>query len=97
MIVEFSNRAVADLRRASAYSRAQFGPRVAAELEQRIRDAVDHIARNPEGAPQVGARPGVRVLPLTRYPYRIFYRILQDRTLIVHIRHTSRQRWAESS
>jgi plasmid stabilization system protein ParE len=35
----------------------------------------------------------VRVVLLIRYPYKIFYRILQDRIRILHIRHTSRRPW----
>jgi plasmid stabilization system protein ParE len=93
MKIEYTNRAVADLRKASADSRRTFGDRVAAELEARIREVVAHVAENPEATPQILARPGVRMVPLVRYPYNIFYRILQDRVRILHIRHTSRRPW----
>jgi toxin ParE1/3/4 len=93
MKVEYTNRAVADLRKASADSRAAFGHMVAAALERRIREVVGHIAANPKSAPQVIERAGVRVFPLIRYPYKIFYRVLHDRVRIVHIRHTSRRPW----
>jgi hypothetical protein len=47
MKVEYTNRAVADLRKASADSRAAFGHMVAAALERRIREVVGHIAAIP--------------------------------------------------
>jgi plasmid stabilization system protein ParE len=36
----------------------------------------------------------VRVVPLLRYPYLIFYEITQSGTIrVLHIRHTSRRPW----
>ena len=93
MKVEYSNRALADLRKLSAGSQATFGHRVAAALETRIRAIVEQIRQAPESAPRVEQRPGVRVVPLIRYPYKIFYRILDDTVRILHIRHTSRRPW----
>jgi toxin ParE1/3/4 len=92
MKVEFSRRAVADLRKVSSDSLA-FGDAVAAAVETRIREIVIYVGKHPEGPPPVTDRPGVRVVPLIRYPYKIFYRILGDRVRILHIRHTSRQPW----
>jgi toxin ParE1/3/4 len=96
MKVEYTNRAIADLRKISADSRTVFGDAVALALESRIRDVVSHISEHPEGAPRVIERPGVRMFPLTQYPYKVFYRILDDRVRILHIRHTSRRPWIGS-
>ena len=93
MKVEYSNRALADLRKLSAGCQATFGERVTAALEARIRAIVEQIRQAPESAPRVEQRPGVRVVPLIRYPYKIFYRILDDTVRILHIRHTSRRPW----
>lgn len=93
MKVEYSNRALADLRKLSAGSQATFGHRVAAALEARIRAIVEQIRHAPESAPRVDQRPGVRVLPLIRYPYKVFYRNFDDTVRILHIRHTSRRPW----
>jgi|ERR1043166_8385920 plasmid stabilization system protein ParE len=93
MKVEYTDRAIADLRKISADSRAAFGDRVASSLEARIQAVVSHIAEHPEAAPRVVERPGMRMFPLIRYPYRIFYRVLDDRVRILHIRHTSRRPW----
>jgi plasmid stabilization system protein ParE len=96
MKVEFSNRATADLRKVSADS-LMFGDAVAAAVEARIRNIIAHIAERPDSAPRIAERPGVRVIPLVRYPYRIFYRVLEDRVRILHIRHTSRRPWTGRS
>ena len=66
---------------------------MARALEIRIREVVELIAKYPEAAPPVLDRPGMRVMPLIRYPYKIFYRILTDRVRILHIRHAVRRPW----
>ena len=93
MKVEYSRRAVADLRKISTDSRRAFGERVAEALEARIRAVVDRISRYPLSAPEVEQRPVRHVVPLARYPFKIFYRILDDRVRMLHIRHTARQPW----
>jgi plasmid stabilization system protein ParE len=45
MKVEFTNRAVSDLREISDYSRRHFGNRVTAALEARIRAAIANRTR----------------------------------------------------
>jgi hypothetical protein len=35
----------------------------------------------------------VRIVPLVRYPYVIFYQVKEDRIEILHVRHTSRAPW----
>jgi toxin ParE1/3/4 len=89
MRVEYAKRAVADLKTVSAESKA-FGDMVAAAVEVRIREVIARASEHPKGRPRVVERPGVHVAALVRYPYKIFYRILDDRIRILHIRHTSR-------
>jgi len=93
MKVEYSNRALADLRKISADSRRAFGDRVAEALETRIRALIERISKDPLSAPEIEQRPGVHVVPLIRYPFKIFYRVLEDRVRIQHIRHTARRPW----
>jgi plasmid stabilization system protein ParE len=69
MKVEYSARAVADLRKVSADSRT-FGDAVATAVEARLRQVIAHIAEHPEATQRVDERPGVHVIPLIRYPYR---------------------------
>jgi toxin ParE1/3/4 len=68
-------------------------PSVAPTVEQRIRQIVSIIERWPESAPRSGKRPGVRVAPVGKYPYRIFYRIASDEVEILHVHHSARQPW----
>jgi toxin ParE1/3/4 len=93
MKVAWSVRALADLGKVSADTRRTFGARVATSLLNRMEAAVAQIGEAPESGPRVEQRPGVPVLSLVRYPYRIFYRVADDRITILHIRHTSRQPW----
>jgi len=93
MKVEYSRRAVADLRKISADSRRTFGNRVVEALESRIRTVVERISREPLSAPKVEQLPGIHVVSLIRYPFKIFYRIIDDRIRILHIRHTARRPW----
>jgi plasmid stabilization system protein ParE len=92
MKVEYSNRATADLRNVSADSQA-YGAAVTAAVEARIRQVVAQIAEHPKAGTPVEERPGVHVIPLIRYPYKIFYRVLPNRVRVLHIRHTSRRPW----
>jgi toxin ParE1/3/4 len=89
--VEYTKRAVADLRKISADSYRAFGDQVAEALEARIRAVVDHISRESLSAPRVEQRPGLHVVPILRYPFKVFYRVLDDRVRIVHIRHNARR------
>ena len=92
MNVEYTNRATADLRKVSADSQL-YGDEVTAAVDARIRHVIAQIAEHPGSAPRVEERPGVHVIPLIRFPYKIFYRVLPDRVRILHIRHTSRRPW----
>ena len=89
MKVEYTKQALADLRKISADSR-EFGESVTVALESRIRTVVAHLAEHPKAAAPIAERPGMRVVPLIRYPYKIFYRAFEDRVRILHIRHTAR-------
>jgi toxin ParE1/3/4 len=93
MKFEYTNRAAADLRTISAQSRTIYGDRIAESLERRIRAVIHHIALNSLSAPTVQGRPGRHIAPLRRYPFVIFYRVLEDCVRILHIRHTSHRPW----
>lgn len=90
MKVVFTDGAVADLRSIAAYLAANY-PSAAVTVERRLRLVIARIARWPESARRVIERPDVRVVPLVRYPYRVFYRITEETVEILHIHHTSRQ------
>jgi len=41
-------------------------------------------------AEEVIQRPGVRVAPFIRYPYKIFYRVTSGAVEILHVHHAAR-------
>jgi plasmid stabilization system protein ParE len=88
----WTEAALADLDEALAYTRRHF-PQSVAPFERRVRATVERIERWPESARRVEERPSVRVVPLIRYPYRIFYRITADRIEILHVHHGARATW----
>ncbi|MFN3548993.1 MAG: type II toxin-antitoxin system RelE/ParE family toxin [Mesorhizobium sp.] len=92
-VLEAGASGLADDRRGSAV----FGRAARQGLELRLRQVLERIANQPNAAREVVQRPGVRVLPLVRYPYKVFYRVRSDSVLILHIRHAARQPWVERS
>lgn len=93
MKVLWTEAALADLDNILAYTGVHFPARADA-LERRIRSVIARVAARPESARAVRERPGVRVVPLLRYPFKIFYRIAGDHIEILHLHHTSRAPWA---
>ena len=89
MKVAFTSAALADLDDLLSYTSLNY-PDVLPALERRIRAVLERIEQWPESAREVSGRAGVRVVPLIRYPYRIFYQITTDRTAILHIHHAAR-------
>ena len=92
MKIEYSKRALQDLRKVAADA-ASYGPEVAEAVEERLRYLIDHIRREPDGAPRIEERPGLHVIPLIKYPYKIFYRTTENTVRVLHVRHTSRRPW----
>jgi toxin ParE1/3/4 len=89
--VEYSQRAIADLRDIAAYFARSGAPGVGERIAARIQEGVARIAVLPLSGRPVLQRPGVRVVLLVDYRYKIFYRVMGDAIRIVHIRHTSRR------
>jgi plasmid stabilization system protein ParE len=79
-----------DLKEIHTFLAIQY-PRVLPSVERRIRIALTRISHFPESAHETIERPGVRMVPLVRYPYKIFYRITGNVIDVLHIYHTSRR------
>jgi plasmid stabilization system protein ParE len=92
MKVVYTDEALTDLAAIADWLTVHY-PTVAPLVERRIRRVVAHIARWPTSARRASNRPGVRVVPLGRYPYKIFYRVAGDTVEILHIHHAARQPW----
>ena len=58
---------------------------------------VARIGRRPHSARASTGYEGVRVLPLGRYPYKVFYRVTRDVVEILHIHHAAREPWDEQT
>ncbi len=91
MKVEYSKRAVSDIRQIAAYYARSGNSAVAERIATRIQEVAAQIARSPLSGRSVVSRPGVRVVLLVNYRYKIFYRVAGDTIRIIHIRHTSRR------
>jgi toxin ParE1/3/4 len=94
MIVVWTDEARKDLDAIADWLIVHY-PTVAPVVERRIRSVVAHIARWPESSRRSARRLGIHVVPLGRYPYKIFYRVNDDRVEILHIHHAARQPWDE--
>ena len=92
MRVVWTAAALSDLDEALDYTKRHF-PQSLHSLERRIRATVERVARWPESARRVEGRSDVRVVPLVRYPYRLFYRVRGDRIEILHVHHAARLTW----
>lgn len=90
MKVVFTAAALSDLKEILIYT-SQHYPSSIAPLESRIRAVIAHIQRWPQSTRLVEERRAVRVIPLTRYPFKIFYRVRNDRLEILHIHHSARK------
>ena len=90
MKVRFSRLALAELDAIFAYI-AEANPAAASQVEARIRRVVERIAQFPEGAPEIANRPGIRSVPLIRYPYVIHYTVNRGEIVILRIVHGARR------
>lgn len=90
MRVRYSHRAVADLAAIADYL-VERSPSGARAVEAAIRATVSLTADFPRCGRVVAQRPGVRVIPVTRYPYLVFYSVTEDTVVVLHIRHAARK------
>jgi len=88
--VIFTAAAVEDLSDIADYLAAHY-PNANPFVERRLHVVLARIARHPESAQWVAERPEVRMAPLVRYPYKIFYRITPEAVEILHIHHAARR------
>ena len=88
MKVRYSQRAVADLIGIADYIRER-NPRAAEAVAKRIRASIAQL----EMFPLIGRLtddPGIRLLPIVRYPYLVFYEVGTAEVVVQHIRHGRR-------
>jgi toxin ParE1/3/4 len=90
MNVEFSRIALAELHQILAYL-ASHSPQGAKNVERRIQEVLQLIAKQPHASQGVAARRGVRRAPLGTYPYVIYYKVTATAVTILRIRHGARR------
>jgi len=88
MKARYSDAARADLDNILAYTAEKF-PRQVDSLKQRIRATVERIEAWPHNARLIVGLDDVRVVPLLRYPFKIFYRVEMNEVVILHIHHVA--------
>jgi toxin ParE1/3/4 len=71
MKVVYTDEALHNLDGILGYIASNY-PTVSAAFERRLRTVITRIGAWPESAEEVDERPGVRVVPLVRYPYKVF-------------------------
>jgi toxin ParE1/3/4 len=89
MKVRYTPRAFSDLEGIRSYI-AQYDSAAAGRVVALIEKIVLRLADFPQSG-QLSDQFDARVVFSTRYPYRIYYRIVSDEVLILHIRHAARR------
>jgi plasmid stabilization system protein ParE len=89
MKVRYSPRATSDLIAIADYL-VERNPSAGRAIEAAIRRSVDLLGEFPGSGRALTQRPGVRVMPLTRYPYLLFCTVAGAEVIVLHIRHGAR-------
>ena len=84
MRLRFAPRARTDIAYIYQYI-ASHNTSAATAVVRQIRSTSQLLARYP-GLGRETNIPGVRVFPTARYPYLIYYRVLADEVVIIHVR-----------
>ncbi len=90
MKILYTDEALRDLDEILEFIELNY-PTITAAFERRLLAIERRIAKWPKSAEEVEQRPGVRVVPLIRYPYKLFYRITADTIEVLHIHHAARR------
>jgi plasmid stabilization system protein ParE len=90
MKVIYTDEALRDLDEILAFIELNY-PTILAAFEKRLRSVEQRIGRRPKSAEEVEQRPGVRVVPFIRYPYKLFYQIANGVIEVLYIHHAARR------
>ncbi len=85
MRVEYSSRALSDVRAIFAYTYGR-NPTAARRVKVYIKQAATKLGDMPGKSVTLKQRPGVSRIVLTRYPYALYYATEADTVVILHIR-----------
>jgi toxin ParE1/3/4 len=90
MKVIYTTEALRNLEEILAFIGSNY-PTISRGFETRLRSIEQRISRWPKSAEEVEQRPGVRVVPFIRYPYKLFYQIANGVIEVLHIHHAARR------
>jgi plasmid stabilization system protein ParE len=71
MKVIYTDEALRDLDGVLTFIAKNY-PTASAAFQRRLRMIEQRIGASPESAQEVAQRPGIRIVPSIRYPYRLF-------------------------
>ncbi len=91
MRVRYTPRARADLSEILEYLSSR-SPQGASSVKLAIKKTIEFIGWFPHAARASGVKQ-IRMLPVGRYPYLIYWAVTAGAVWIVHIRHAARQPW----
>lgn len=89
MKVRLSPSATDDIIQIADYL-TERNPRAALAVERAIRQSITLLAEFSGSGRAMTQRPNVRVMPIVRYPYLIFYTVEQSELVVLRIRHAAR-------
>lgn len=90
MKVRLDQQARRDLIDIRTYLCQHASPAAAERVQRHLQTRIKGLGRHPH----IGTRtsdPDIRVLAPTRYPYRIYFTVMQNAVVVLHVRHTARQ------
>jgi plasmid stabilization system protein ParE len=88
--VRLNGRAARDLQDIIDHRAEEHGAQIAERVHDELIAAMQRLALRPFLLGRRTATPDVRVLSLTRYPYRIYYTVTAVAVVILHVRHSAR-------
>lgn len=89
LTLRFDDRALDDLRQIRSYI-AERSPNGAERVRRHIMHTIDSLTEFPFLGKATDEKR-VRILVVTKHPYLVFYSVVKDEVVILHIRHAARQ------
>ena len=91
MRIRYSPRAFADREEIFAYLQER-SPQAARDIKSFIATRIKNLGDNPRRSRRIKGLD-VRAHWLGRYPYIVYYRVVDDELHVLHIRHVARRPW----
>jgi toxin ParE1/3/4 len=89
MPIIYTPRALSDLLAIETYI-SRHNPRAATRVLAVIKSAIDSLEQSPRLGLPIDTEGRYR-LPISRFPYLVFYRLAESEIFILHIRHGARR------